>query len=446
MSQNDFNLANQGFPAMRADMNSAFQALASNSAGTTEPSTTYAYQWWYDETTDILKIRNADDDAWINIASFDQTADEWELRSAVIQAVDSAGVVIKTDDGTTRVTIADSGNVTLANDLVVTGTMQSSNISATGSMASRNKIINGNFDIWQRGTSGSSGYVADRWTTALIGSTAAITQQAFTLGQTDVPGEPTFFHRVAVTSVAGAGNYAISIQRIEDVRTLAGQTATLSFWAKADAAKNIAVEFTQNFGTGGSPSASVTAIGVTTIALTTAWQKFTVTAAIPSISGKTLGTAGNDFLSVTLWLDAGSDFNARTNSLGQQSGTFDIAQVQLEAGDTATPFEHRSYGQELALCMRYFQFVGGQANSFPLWQSYYVSGNFAVWPMPFKAEMRASPTSTIVGTWQTVNLSSLVILYTNNQGFSIAGNVSSTAMVEVYPNSSDDRLTFSAEL
>jgi hypothetical protein len=81
MSQNDFNLANQGFPAMRADMNSAFQALASNSAGTTEPSTTYAYQWWYDETTDILKIRNADDDAWISFAAFDQTNDTWSVTA-----------------------------------------------------------------------------------------------------------------------------------------------------------------------------------------------------------------------------------------------------------------------------------------------------------------------------------------------------------------------------
>lgn len=77
MSQNDFNLANQGFPAMRADMNSAFQALASNSSGATEPGTTYAYQWWYDTDNDILKMRNADDDAWINIASFDQANDTW---------------------------------------------------------------------------------------------------------------------------------------------------------------------------------------------------------------------------------------------------------------------------------------------------------------------------------------------------------------------------------
>jgi hypothetical protein len=56
-----------------------------------------------------------------------------------------------------------------------------------------------------------------------------------------------------------------------------------------------------------------------------------------------------------IWFDAGSDFNARTDSLGQQSGTFDIAQVQIEPGPVATPFEQRPIGTELALCQRYFQ-------------------------------------------------------------------------------------------
>src|SRR6056297_2343672 len=101
MSQHDFEIANQGFPSFRSDLNSGLQALASNSAGATAPSATFAYQFWYDETTDLLKMRNGDDDAWITLAFFDQTNDEWEVRSAVIQAVDSAGVVIKDDAGTT---------------------------------------------------------------------------------------------------------------------------------------------------------------------------------------------------------------------------------------------------------------------------------------------------------------------------------------------------------
>lgn len=111
MSQHDFNIANQGFAATRADLNNALSALASNSAGTSAPSTTYAYQFWYDDTNDLLKMRNSADDAWITLASFDQTADEWEVRTAVVQAVDSAGLAFKTDDGTTRLQISDTGNV-----------------------------------------------------------------------------------------------------------------------------------------------------------------------------------------------------------------------------------------------------------------------------------------------------------------------------------------------
>jgi len=81
MSQNDFNLANQGFPSMRSDMNSALQALATNSSGATAPSTTYAYQYWYDTTTTILKMRNAANSAWINIFTFDQGAGTWSANA-----------------------------------------------------------------------------------------------------------------------------------------------------------------------------------------------------------------------------------------------------------------------------------------------------------------------------------------------------------------------------
>ena len=64
MSQNDFTLANQGFPSMRTDMNSAFQALASNNSGATAPTTTFAHQWWYDTTNSLLMIRNAGNTAF----------------------------------------------------------------------------------------------------------------------------------------------------------------------------------------------------------------------------------------------------------------------------------------------------------------------------------------------------------------------------------------------
>ena len=255
-----------------------------------------------------------------------------------------------------------------------------------------NAIINGDFDIWQRGTSQTAaGYgSADRWTVGLVGSGVTFNQQTFTLGQTAVPDNPVYYSKASVGSIAGAGNYALIEQRIEGVQTFAGTTATLSFWAKADSAKNMAVEFKQNFGTGGSPSTQVTSINVTTIALTTAWTKYFFNVTVPSITGKTLGSGGNDSLGLIFWLEAGSTYNARTNSLGQQGGVFEISHVQLEAGEIASPFEYRSVGQELALCQRYYETGDGN-----FW-IYAASGNQPIWNMQFTTTKRAVPTIVMV--------------------------------------------------
>ena len=69
-------------------------------------------------------------------------------------------------------------------------------------------------------------------------------------GQTDVPGNPKFYSRQVTTSANSASSYATLNQKLEGVRTFAGQTVTISFYAKADAVKNIAIEPYQNFGTG----------------------------------------------------------------------------------------------------------------------------------------------------------------------------------------------------
>ncbi len=244
--------------------------------------------------------------------------------------------------------------LTLAND--GTAAAQLSAINGGPLAGFRNAIINGNFDFWQRGTSfNASAFGADRWLNGYVGSSAVLSRQAFTLGQGNVPGEPRFFNRTVVTSVAGASNYSLLLQRIEGVRTFAGQTVTISFWAKADASRSIAVELMQWFGTGGSPSAVVSGIGATKVSLTTAWQQISLTVTVPSISGKMLGTAGDDYLALNIWFDGGSSFNARNGTLGQQSGTFDIARVQVEPGGFRTPFELRPCGTELALCQRYYE-------------------------------------------------------------------------------------------
>lgn len=221
----------------------------------------------------------------------------------------------------------------------------------------KNYLINANFDIWQRSLSGSlnNTYYSDRWQQSFSGTGITSSRQAFTLGQTQVPNEPTYFHRSVVATSAGTGNYAFITQKVEGVRSLAGKTCTLSFYAKADAAKNMAIEFTQFFGTGGSPSTAVNSIGVNTVALTTAWQKYSFTVTVPSLTGKTLGTGSNDYLQLIYWFDAGSTLNARTNSLGQQSGTFDISQPQLEEGSVATQFDARPFTTEFILCKRYYE-------------------------------------------------------------------------------------------
>ncbi len=218
----------------------------------------------------------------------------------------------------------------------------------------RNKLINGAFDFWQRGLSfGNNSYTADRWATGNTGSSTAVTRQTMPLGQPEFPTSVRRFLRAVVTSVAGVGNVAYLNQKIEDVRTLAGQTVTVSFWAKADAARSMAFELEQQFGTGG--SAPVNGVAVGKVALTTVWQRFSTTVTLPAIAGKTTGSVGTDCLNMIFFFDAGSNFNARTQSLGQQSGTFDIAMVQVEEGSKATEFDLRPMTTELSLCQRYFE-------------------------------------------------------------------------------------------
>ncbi|MCW3478799.1 hypothetical protein OL229_04355 [Neisseriaceae bacterium JH1-16] len=148
-----------------------------------------------------------------------------------------------------RVTVNDRGQVTAGDQNIVFDPAQGFPVQ----VFRKNALINGNFDIWQRGPGPftSYAYTADRWYQSSNGSTISTTRQSFALGQPDVPSEPTHFLRTAVTSVAGTNNYATVVQKIESVRTFAGKKVTLTFRAKADGNKNVAVSFSQTFGTGG---------------------------------------------------------------------------------------------------------------------------------------------------------------------------------------------------
>lgn len=205
----------------------------------------------------------------------------------------------------------------------------------------RNAIINGNFDIWQRGTSfspsaSSNSYAADRWMCFNpSGAAVTISQQAFTAGQTLVPGEPTYFLRQAQTT--GGVDPSMN-QRIEDVRNFAGQNLTLSFYAKvASGTLPLELLIDQNFGSGG--SAHVLTVGATKT-ITTAFQKFSLTVAVPSVTGKTIG--------------AGSYLQIEFRGPDATIYTLDLARVQVEPGSTASLFETRPLAVELAMCQRYF--------------------------------------------------------------------------------------------
>jgi hypothetical protein len=217
--------------------------------------------------------------------------------------------------------------------------------------AGKNKIINGDFSINQRAftsttTTGTYGF--DRWKMDLSGATGTYSAQTFTPGTAPVAGyESTNFARLAVT----VGNDQARLgQPIEDVRTFAGQTVTLSFWAKGTnptTAGNLTARLSQNFGTGGSPSAEVTTAQQTFV-LTANWTRYSLTFAIPSISGKTIGTTPNTS-SLSVFIGQGSSVSA-------DAWTLDLWGVQLEEADTASPFQTATgtIQGELAACQRYY--------------------------------------------------------------------------------------------
>jgi hypothetical protein len=248
----------------------------------------------------------------------------------------------------------------------------------------RNAIINGGFDVWQRGTSftpsSSLIYTADRFFGYNSGNgSMTISRQTFTPGNTISGYEPQFYLRTVVASVGTSALFNLG-QRIEDVRKFAGQTVTVSFWMKSDASRTVTGYAYQVFGTGGS-STTTTQYG--TFSVTTAWQRFTATVTIPSISGKTIGTDG--YLAIELNLPVATQ-------------TTEIWGVQVERGTIATPFEQRPIGTELALCQRYYEtsyplgVTPGSANGATYAENITPSNGYLGGQIRFKVSKRATPT------------------------------------------------------
>jgi hypothetical protein len=227
------------------------------------------------------------------------------------------------------------------------------------SLHKRNKIINGNFDVFERGSSLSSVtsgtfYLADRWKTAVNNATVNVSLQPFVAGQTDVPNAK-YFHRHDVTAMATSSSYCHFDHRIEDLRLFDGQTVTLSFYARASANTSMGFEFTNVYGTGGSTEdhgGTNSDYNVGGFNLTTSWQKFTTTVTTLNLTNKTIGSA--DYFQCRFVPSSSSDYqNARWGG-SSFIGQIDLAQVQLEYGDTNTVFETIPYQDVLQQCRRYF--------------------------------------------------------------------------------------------
>lgn len=331
--------------------------------------------------------------------------------------------------------------------------------------AGKNKIINGDFTLNQRAFTSNTTTAAfnfDRWLQQNSGGTFTVTPQTFTAGAAPVAGyESTNFVQGITATQSAAGDFAIITQRIENVRTFAGNTVTISFYAKANTGTpKIGVEVQQNFGSGGSPSATVsTPAGA--ITLTTSFARYSVTVAVPSISGKTIGsTANTSYLELNLWTSAGATYATRASSIGVQNFTASIWGVQVEYGSTATPFQTASGSiqGELAMCQRYYQ-RRTSTNAYAIVATSYVtSATNAVGYAQLPVTMRVVPTSVDFSTLAQespgafLGAISAVTVSDKASPTVFAGNFTSSGMTTgqtgwiAFNNSTSAFLGFSAEL
>ena len=282
----------------------------------------------------------------------------------------------------------------------------------------RNIIINGAMQVAQRATSSTStGYATvDR----IKVNTTNLDQLAFTQSQSStVPsGEGfsnSFKFEVTTQETALSSDEFANIQyrmEAQDLQSLAYGTSdakktTLSFWVRSSLTGKYSVLFYLTDDTRSNTQSF-------TISSADTWEHKTIT-----IDGDTTGVIDNDNgagLNINFILAAGSDyagtphsgwgayaetddfaFSDQVNFIAQ-TGTFYLTGLQFELGSQATPFEHRSFGEELQLCKRYFHKTGGTAYCNIGTVTNYTSGAM-LGPYKHPVEMRSAPSVTKSGDW-----------------------------------------------
>ena len=284
----------------------------------------------------------------------------------------------------------------------------------------RNLIINGAMNVAQRGTSSTTnGYGSvDRFFVQWDGGTTTHTQTAITSGSPYDEGFRNVLRLTNTATATGAGNYRNPFQYIEAQNlaqsgwdyTSSSSYVTLSFWVRSSVAQEFYGYLRTFDGTGQHYSFSLGSLSANT------WTK--VTKVIPGNSNITVNNDSGAGLQVNISPFWGTDFTDSGHTTGAwaafnsgsrapdytntwantTNATFDITGVQLEVGNTATPFEHRSFADELARCQRYYyEVTSSTANKNMNQQGVLLAASATAYeylPIP-PVPMRAAPSCTL---------------------------------------------------
>jgi hypothetical protein len=277
-------------------------------------------------------------------------------------------------------------SITPSQNTVSYSTLNSDNQSKLG-ISFKNRIINGAMQVWQRGTSQSltNGLVygsADRWVFIQGGGSASVSLTQ----STDVATGFQYSVKQQRTAASTTTGTVYSAQEIESVNCygLAGQSATLSFWAKCGSnfsASGSTLTSLVYQGTGVDQGTTSWISGTWTSptsntqsnTLTTTWQKFTQTVAINSTT--------TELLVSLQWVPVGT--------AGADDSVY-FTGVQLEVGTQATTFDYRSYGTELGLCYRYYEIIAAT-----YLQAAQAGGGANIVTGFYKATKRTTPTVSL---------------------------------------------------